>query len=253
MTTSITQQNNLKKILTKTAAILFWIAVWYALFLYTGEELLIVSPLTVVKRIFTLGATADFWKATLFSLIRIMAGFILGVICGTLTAIATTFVKPVYELFKPMLTVIKTTPVASFILLALVWIKRNNVPTFIAFLMVLPIVWANVSEGLDTADKNLLEVAKVFKFSLKKKIGDIYIPSVKPFFFAGTTTAMGLAWKAGIAAEVLSMPKMSIGANLYSSKIYLETTDLFAWTTVVIILSVILEKLLKLAIKRLRG
>lgn len=253
MTTSITQQNKLKKILTKTAAILFWIAVWYALFLYVGEEILIVSPLTVIKRIFALGATAEFWESTLLSLVRIMAGFVCGVIFGTLTAVATTFCKPIYELFRPMLTVIKTTPVASFILLALVWIKRNNVPTFIAFLMVLPIVWANVSEGLVSADKNLLEVAKIFKFNMKKKITDIYIPSVKPYFFAGTTTAMGLAWKAGIAAEVLSLPKMSIGTNLYSSKIYLETTDLFAWTAVVIILSVILEKLLKLALKRLRG
>lgn len=253
MTISIIRRDKLKKILTKTAAILFWIAVWYALFIYVDEEILIVSPWTVAKRIWALGATAEFWKTAGLSLIRIMLGFVCGVFFGTLTAVATSFSKSVNELFKPLLTVIKTTPVASFILLALVWIKRDNVPSFISFLMVLPIVWANVSEGIGAADKNLLEVAKIFGFGIRKKFADIYIPSVKPYFFAGTTTAMGLAWKAGIAAEVLSQPKTSIGTHLYSSKIYLETTDLFAWTVVVIILSVILEKLLKLTLKKVRG
>lgn len=245
--------NRVKKAFKKTAAILFWIAVWFALYYYVNEEILIASPVAVLKRIFELGATANFWKVTFMSLLRIIVGFVCGVAAGTLVAVATTFCNPIYELLKPVLTVIKTTPVASFILLALVWIKRGSVPSFISFLMVLPIIWANVSEGLAGADKNLLEVAKIFKFGLKKKISEIYVPSAKPYFFAGCTTALGLAWKAGIAAEVLSLPKESIGTYLYSSKIYLETTDLFAWTVVVIILSVILEKLLKLALKKLKG
>lgn len=253
MKTSSIKHSKLKYLVIKSAAILFWVAVWFALFYCVNQEILIPSPSDVIKRLGELCVTSSFWLTAVLSLLRILLGFSAGVVIGSLLATATSFSRGAYELFKPMITVIKTTPVASFILLALVWIKRNDVPGFISFLMVLPIIWANVSEGINSADKNLIEVAEIFKFSAGKKIKNIYIPSVKPYFFAGCTTSMGLAWKAGIAAEVLSQPKDSIGTHLYASKIYLETVDLFAWTVVVIILSVALEKILKVLLKRIRG
>ena len=158
-----------------------------------------------------------------------------------------------YELFKPVLTVVRATPVASFIILALVWIKRDNISTFISFLMVLPILWSNVTEGIAQCDSDLLEMARAFHFSKTALISKIYIPSVMPYFFAGCTTAIGLSWKAGVAAEVLSLPKHALGSELYYSKIYLETPSLFAVTLVVIVMSIILEKLLRLALKKIAG
>ena len=242
-----------KNALKTTAAILFWIAVWYFLYLLVHQEILLPSPVHVAKRLTELLRTKDFYIETALSLARILAGFFAGVAAGTLIAAATVFCKPLYSLLKPVITLVKTTPVASFILLALVWIKRGGVPSFISFLMVLPIIWANVSKGLAEASPELMEVAKVFRFPVVKRIKDIYIPSAKPYFYAGCTTASGLAWKAGIAAEVISTPDFAIGTHLYNSKIYLETTDLFAWTVAVVILSVIIERLLKLALNKLRG
>ena len=189
-----------KKVLKTTAAILFWIAVWYFLYLSVHQELLLPSPVHVAKRLAELLQTKGFYIETALSLARILAGFFAGVAAGTLTAAATVFCKPLYALLKPVITIVKTTPVASFILLALVWIKRDGVPSFISFLMVLPIIWANVSKGLAEADPELLEVARIFRFPVRKKIKEVYIPSAKPYFYAGCTTASGLAWKAGIAA-----------------------------------------------------
>lgn len=231
-----------------------WLIVWQTVSLVVNKELLIASPVQVGLRLFELIKTQEFWLTTLRSLLKITEGYLLGVICGTLTAVLTAAVPFCYELFYPLISTVRATPVASFIILALVWLKRDNISVFICFLMVLPIVWANVTQGIVSVDKKLIEMARAYSFSKEKLLKLVYIPSVMPSFATGVTTALGLAWKAGIAAEVLSTPKGYIGTELYNSKVYLETADLFAWTVVVILLSFILEKLVvKLLEKLLKG
>lgn len=214
-------------------------------------DILLASPMQVLSRLSELVRTGDFWVDTLTSLLRITLGYLLGVSAALIFAILTSKITFLAHLFKPILSLVKTTPVTSFILLALVWLKKDSVAVFISFLMVLPIIWSNVSQGIEQTDKSLLEMAEIFNFSPYKKVKMIYFHSVMPYFAAGCSTALGFAWKAGIAAEVLSTPLKSIGYNLYRSKINIETADLFAWTAVVITLSVILEKLIVYFIKKI--
>ncbi len=215
------------------------------------QEILIVSPLMVLERLRVLAVQKDFWLDIAASFVRIFCGYICGVTIGCLTAFLTCSVKFFDELLAPALSVIKSTPVASFIILALVWIKKDYIPIFIVFLIVMPIVWSNVCAGIRSVDRSLLEMASVFRFGKAKKAKLIIAPSVMPFFTSGATTALGLAWKSGVAAEVLAMPVNSIGYNLYRSKITIETADLFAWTVVVIILSAVLEKIISRIIAQL--
>ncbi|NCC86934.1 MAG: ABC transporter permease subunit [Clostridia bacterium] len=254
MTTSTTNHNlKLKSALKKLLVIAFWIGLWQVVYMIVQQEILIVSPARVVIRIFELVQQQDFWHATLLSLFRIMQGYLLAVVFGVILAVLTTKISFLYDLFYPVMSLVKATPVASFIIIALVWIGRDNVPTFISFLMVLPIVWSNVSAGINGVDKGLLEVAKVFGFSKSKTITKVYVPSVSPMFLSACTTGLGFAWKAGISAEVISVPTFSIGTQLYNAKIYIETQDLFAWTLVVVALSVIIEKLVVTLINKLGG
>ena len=162
----------------------------------------------------------------------------------------TVNVRVLDTLLSPLLGVIKATPIASFIILAWLWISSGKLPVFITSLIVIPIVWSNVSEGIRSVDKSLLEVASVYKFSLSKKLFKLYIPSIAPFFMAACKSSLGLAWKAGISAEVLTTPQKAIGTELYLSKTYLELPNLFAWTLVVIILSMVFEKLFILGIEK---
>ena len=155
----------------------------------------------------------------------------------------TVVIPFAYDFFYPVISLVKAAPVVSFIILTLVWLKSGTVPAFISFLMVFPVVWTNVSEGIRRTDKKLLEMAKIFDFGRIKTVKNIYIPSVLPFFKTACVTGLSLAWKSGIAAEVICTPQLSIGKQLYNSKIYLETPELFAWTAVVVILSGIVEKL----------
>ena len=157
---------------------------------------------------------------------------------------------PHFDLLSPVLTIIKVTPVASFIILVLIWIGRNVVPAVIAALMVLPVVCNNVSAGLRNIDPDLLEMANVYQIPKATQLKRITIPSVMPYFLSAIRTSIGIGWKAGIAAEVLTVPTLSIGKMIFESKMYMETIDLFAWTIVVIIISLVIESLVIMSIKR---
>ena len=228
--------------LSKLAAVLVLLAVWQLAAVAIGQEILFVSPVVVFSRLWQLGGTGEFWMTVVRSCLRILAGFLLAVCCGSLLAVFTSFLPFLRDLTAPFIGIIKATPVSSFIILALVWIKSWNLSIFISFLMVLPMVWANVTQGIASTDPKLLEMAKLFRFSRWKTLLRVYLPSVRPYFLAACTTGMGFAWKSGIAAEVLGTPKGTIGRELYNAKMYLETPDLFAWTAVVIVMSVLIEK-----------
>lgn len=220
---------------------IFWIGIWEAASLIIGKEILLPSPIRVMARLGELILLPVFHKTVSLSLFRILVGYLLGIILGILFAILTFKSKIAASLLSPVFTVIKATPVASIIILALVWIGKESVPSMTAALMVLPVIWANVIAGLRGISQDLKEVTQVYRFSIIQKIKILYIPSVFPIFTANAKTALGLAWKAGVAAEVLCTPKFSIGSEIYSSKLYLESVDLFTWTLTVIIMSLLLE------------
>lgn len=248
-----TKGKNLKKLLYGVLTLAFWIAVWQLAALAVGREVILPAPFAVCKRFFALVATAPFWRATLFSLLRIMGGYAVGVTVGVLLGAAMYFVKPVRILFSPFLTVVKSTPVASFILIAYFIITDTAIPIFITFLMVLPMIAASVLHALSSTDPMLLEMAKVYHFSFGKKLRALYIPTVLPPFLGQALTALGFGWKAGVAAEVLCTPRDSIGKYLYEAKNYLETVDTFAYTLLIVLISLALEKLLRTLTRRVRG
>ncbi len=221
---------------------LVWLGIWQIACWLINQELLLPSPWHVFQRLFELVQIRSFWLATGASLARIAAGFGLGLAIGTGLAILTVSLRWMHDLFYPMLSTVRATPVSSFIILALIWMSSSRVVVFIVFLMVLPIIWGNMTEGIRKTDPELLEMARLFRFSTYQRFRLIYLPSVLPFFMSGAITSLGLGWKAGIAAEVLSNPLPSLGKQLYESKIYLETRDLFTLTLVVILLSLLLEK-----------
>ena len=232
-----------RKMLFRILVLAIWILVWAAISYGVGQELLVPSPFKVFVRIVQLIQTGAFWQTTAVTVARITIGFAVGAAAGVLFAVLTSISPVVHIFFKPILSIVKATPVVSFIVLALVWIKGGQIPSFISFLMVFPIVWGNVMKGIGQTDRQLLEMAKVYHVSKAGILKKIYVNSVLPYFVPAVMTSMGLAWKAGIAAEVLSLPQFAIGTAIYNAKIYLETIDLFAWSIVVIIISVLLEKI----------
>lgn len=244
MTTSTTRDKNIRlSPALRLGAVAVWLLLWQLASMAVGLPLLLPSPLAVLLRLGQLCTGADFWLTVASSLLRILLGFLLGVLFGTALAGLCWRFRLIDALARPLLGVLKSTPVASFIILALVWVKTTWLATVISFIMVLPLIYANVREGIDSADRQLLEMAQVFRLSRRKTFRYCYLPAILPFFLSAISSALGFAWKSGIAAEVLGRPARAIGSQIYDSKIYLETPDLFAWTLVVILLSVLLERL----------
>ena len=129
-------------------------------------------------------------------------------------------------------------------MLVLVWVPSKWLPVVVAFLMVLPMIYENVYKGILNTDPLLLEMGQVYGLSWWKKLRFLYLPAILPFFTSACVNGLGFAWKSGIAAEVLGLPKLAIGRQIHDAKIYVEIPDLFAWTVTIILLSMLLEKLL---------
>lgn len=247
--TSTIRRNRLKKIIRILSAAVFWLGLWAVLALRTGQELILPGPLSVLRELEELAGEKSFWLATGMSLWRIFSGFLIALALGTVIAVLTSASGIMDAIFSPMMRLMRAVPVASFIVLALLWVGKSEVPRICVLLMVAPIAWANVSTAIEQTDARLLEMARAYRFGRWKTVRHIYAPSVLPSWRSACITGVGLAWKAGIAAEVLCLPKNAVGAEIYYSKIYLETPALFAWTAVVIVLSFVLEKLIALLVR----
>ena len=233
-----------KKTLITLGVFAFWILVWQIVYIIVGKEIIIPSPYSTAKRIWELIFTASFWRITASSVLRILAGYLCGVAVGVVLAVLTNLSQLIYALLRPVISIARATPVASLTVIIIVWVTNRQVPLFIVGLMVFPIIWGNTFEGIKNTDKKLLEMSRSFSVSRLSVLLHVYVPSVYPYFIAGASASLGLAWKSGIAAEILGSTQGSVGQQLNDAKVYLDSQGKFAWTVVVIVLSIIFERLI---------
>ena len=218
-----------------------WIGIWYLLCYIVSDPLLLPPLHAVILRLFEIMRTVDFYEIIARSIVRILIGLVFATVSGVLLAIVSAKFKLFHSFLVPFMTALKVTPVASFIILLLLWIGRDVAPAIISVCVVLPVVWTGVETGILQTDKRLLEMSRAYNMGFVQKLKYIYIPSTLPYFISSLKSSIGIAWKAGIAAEVISQPLISIGKQINESKLNLETTDLFVWTLVAVIISVIIE------------
>ena len=229
-------------------AVLVWLLVWQAAgmllaYLWPHGHLLLATPLTALARLGQLALSIAFWRAVAASAAHIIGGFLISCALAVLLAALAARFRGVGELLSPVVAAIKAVPVVSFIILALVWLDARELSLFISALMVFPPVYLNVLTGIAGADRELLEMARVFRVPFGRRLRGIYLPAVLPYFRTAVSLALGLCWKAGIAAEVIGLPGGTMGEALYQAKVYYETGDLFAWTAVIVAVSLAFEKL----------
>ena len=221
-------------------AVAFWLAVWQLVAAAVGSRIILVGPLEVLARLAELVGTGEFWASVATSLGRIGAGFLGGVASGVALAAVASRLPAVRTLLAPVMGALKAVPVASFVILVLLWVSSSNLSVVIAWIMALPIVYTNVCEGIAQTDEGLLEMADVFGLTGLDRVRLVYLSRVLPYFRAAVSLALGLSWKAGIAAEVIGLPDLTIGEHLYDAKVYLDTPSLFAWAVAIVVVSVVL-------------
>ena len=237
-----------KKVFYTAGAVIFWLAVWEAAALIVNKSLLLASPFEALRRLIDIAADEKFAGTVLYSAGRILAGFLSGSAAGIVLAVLSGKFAFAEKLFSPLLTTVKAIPVASFTILALIWISSSELSLLITFLIAFPVTYSNVFEGIRSLDRELNVMADIFRIPPWRRFVGVYLSQLMPYIRSAAKLSMGLCWKSGVAAEVIGIPKGSVGERLYNSKVYLETADLFAWTAVIILLSIICEKLFLLVI-----
>ncbi len=232
---------------------LSWLLLWQLLALLVRNPILMVGPAETLRTLGRMLTTLDFWQSLGFSFARIALGFLLGSLLGILLAWWSVRRVLLEKILSPLISVLKAVPVASFVILLLIWGGNRRLSFYISALVVLPILYLNTLSGLKATDTKLLEMASVFRMPLGRQLRYIFFPSVYPYLYSGFQTAIGMAWKSGVAAEVIGQPLGSVGNGLYNAKIYLETGELFAWTITVIVVSRLFECLFLGMLRLYRG
>ncbi len=238
-------------------AICIWLGIWQIFSMRINRRIFLPSPIEVGKALIQIGKTGEFYAAAGNSLVHVLSGFLLAVTVGSLLAVLSYQNQWLRIFIQVPVKLIQATPVASFTILALVWISSKHLSILVSFLMVLPTITINVERGLLETKQELLEMAQVYQMPLMRRIRYIYLPSVMPYFLSACSIGVGMSWKSGIAAEVIGISKHSIGNQLYQAKLYLMTPELFAWTFAVIGISILMEqgmvRLIEIWKKRLEG
>lgn len=231
---------------------LFWLALWELVNRMIGNEVIFVGPFGMAKALMELLPEKFFWITLSGSFLKISAGFLAAFAGGILLGSLAYCFPWIGELAEPLLLTIRSVPVASFVILALIWVGAPHLSVLIAGLVVFPMIYAGTRTGLENTDPRLLEMAQVFSVSFWKRLRYIYIPAVHPYLLSSCRTALGMSWKSGVAAEVIGIPERSIGEQLYYSKLYLDTAGLFAWTCAIIVISAVFERLFLAVLNRVR-
>ena len=240
-----------KVLLSRAGILAFYIALWAVFAGIINQPLLLPTPLSVAQRLLSLLPDPAFYRSLGATLTRTLLAYGLGIACAALLGALCARFRAAELLIAPLLSAIRATPVTSFIVLALVWLSSPRVPVLTGFLMTLPVVYSALIQAIRAIDPKLMEMARLYGFGRTKTLVHVVIPAVLPAFVQSCLAAIGLCWKAVVAAEVIGVPKLAVGSRIYESKIYLETDSLLAWTLTIILLSVALEALLKKAAKRL--
>jgi len=214
-----------------------------------GQPILLASPAETLARLWALIQTADFWRSLLFTLGHILAGFALASLAGMALAMLAGRVAFVSALLSPLLSAMRSVPVASFVIAALIWVPSRRLSVLIAFVIVLPVIYAGTLDGIRQIDPRLREMARVFRMGRWTRFRTVDLPAALPSVASALSVSIGLAWKSGVAAEVIGIPGGSVGEKLYKAKIYLATPDLFAWTLAIVLISAGCARLLKLGLK----
>ncbi len=244
-----------QKTLIVVGVTVFWLLIWETASRLVSRNnplllLILPSPLTVLKKWFQIAFTKEFLTAEFLTLLRIFIGFILGVVSGFILGLITHIWDIVNHLLSPIIKIIRAIPVVAIIILMYLFFSSSTLPIFIVCLMVLPIVWQAVHDGLKNTDVKLLEMAKAFDISSKKTLLKVKLPHIMPQLITSCVSALGLAWKSGVAAEVICLPTASLGTLLWHGKGAVNYDEVYAVTLTVILLSIIIEYFFKFLCKK---
>ena len=204
------------KVLKTILSIFSILAIWELIAFIVNDNFFMPDVIDTFNSLLTIIASGDFFKVLFTAFYRVISGLLLGIILGVFLATLCYKFDIFNTLLAPVISIMKATPVACIIVL--LWIRLNytEIAVFVVVLMVLPIVWQNVFDGYKSIDPSLVEVTRIFELTPLQKLKALILPSMLSYLLPAIITSVGLAWKAEIAAEI--MTNSNIGKLIYDFK-----------------------------------
>jgi len=223
---------------------------WLLFSMIVDNAIILPNPFDVLSELITLISDYDSLRIILTTLYRLFVSltiaFVLGVVLGLLGGLSQSF----DFLIRPIITAVRTLPVASIIIVLLIWFGYQKAPYVITLLVILPVIYESVVNGLNSIDNDYKDVMAVFYGFDIRLIPMVYLPLISPFLLTSLIQSLGLGIKVLVMAEMLSQTKNSIGYILYLERLNLNIDTLFAWTLILILIVSIIEYLIKYITKR---
>lgn len=233
------------------AGILLLLLLWKLLSWKVVSEDIVPSPETTFIALLKIVGHENFWPSIAFTVLRGIEGFIIALFLSLLLGIPAGLNISFFNFINPLLAAIRSTPIISIILLAIIWFGSEQVPVFIAVLTMFPVICTNVIEGIRNVDKELISMGEIYKVKPRRILTEIYMPAITPYLTGGISNALGFGWRAIIIGEVLAQPRFGIGTMMQRSQIYLLVSELIAWTVIAIFISYLFELIVRIVEKKI--
>jgi len=226
-------------------AVVFLVIIWQLVAMAASSLFIFPGPEATLRALIDLGGQPEFWPTVGSTVLRGLSGFFISCLLGFILGLIGGLNRTVFVLLQPIMTVIRSTPVMSVVILAIIWTNSNLVPVLVCLLIAFPILYGNVVEGIRSVDTGLVQMASVYQVGSRRRLWELYLPSIIPFVMAGASNAMGITWKVIIAAEVLCQPLQAVGTQMMWAKMNLDTPQVLAWTVVLVTISYLFEFIMR--------
>jgi len=229
----------------KIGGSLFLIVFWEVGARLLDEQLILPGPVETIGHAVEMIVAPGFLKILGSTILRGMIGFSIALFLAFFLGLWAGLSPRFHAFFSPLLITLRSVPVVSFILLALIWFSVDAVPVFIAILTMFPMICLSIIDGIHFADEELTTMARVYEVPEKRIIREVYLPSLTPFLFTGMSNAMGFGWRAIIIGEVLSQPEWGVGSAMHTAQTFLQVREVIAWTLIAVLVSFLFERFIR--------
>lgn len=233
------------------ASIIFMLAVWKLAAMHFRSAFILPPPETAIITTVKLFAEKSFLAVAGSTILRGITGFILSMLLGIGAGILAGINRDFDSFIRPLIVTLRSVPVISFILLALIWLTPDSVPVFVAMLTMFPFICTNVTDGIKSVDRDIIEMAEFYHVGKNRIVREVYIPAIMPFIISGASSAMGIGWRAIIIGEVLSQPRYGIGTVMQNAQTFLNVDAVIAWTIIAVVISYLFEKSIRWSERKL--
>lgn len=231
-----------------SAAVL--LLLWKIIAMLVGKSIIIPSPEETLQALIVIITQGHFVMRVLNTMGRVLISFTVAFLGGLCLGVLAGFFEPMYYLMKPVVLIQKSIPTMAVVLIAIIWLGSDLAPTLVGVLIIFPMIYATVADGIINMDPNLLEMADVYQFGHKKRLKHLYLPVINSALWSVSSVALGLNMKIIIAGEVLSQPNLAMGTAFQIEKAALNTAGVFAWAFVAIIIAALFDWVLAWLRKR---